>query len=85
VREILEMLEGELNRVPRLDKIEKMKMKGKIRLQGNWLAAFGNPNPDKIIEKLEDRLHGLFSLYPYGFSERLKEEIGMRLASSSAR
>jgi len=72
VKEILDMLEDEINFIPKLDKIEKMKMRSKIRKQANWLLAWSNPTAEMIYRRLEERLSDVFSLYPYGFSDRLK-------------
>ena len=71
VTEILELLEDGLNAIPRLEKVEKMKMRAKIRQQENWLAASDNPSPEKVLIKLKDRLSEIFRSYPHGFSDKL--------------
>jgi hypothetical protein len=73
VKEILDMLEDGINVVPKLNKIEKMKMRSKIRKQGTWLLELRNPTAEMIFQTLEWRLSDVFSLYPYGFSDRLRE------------
>ena len=73
VNEIIETLENELDSIKKLDRIEKMKMRTQIRKQANWLFTFRNPTPVKIFDKLEEKLPGVFSLYPYGFSDKLKD------------
>ena len=73
VREILDMLEDGINFVPKLDKIEKMKMRSKIRKQASWLLELRNPTAEMIFLTLEHRLSDVFSLYPYGFSDRLRK------------
>jgi hypothetical protein len=73
VKEILDMLEDEINFIPKLDKIEKMKMRSSIRKQANWLLAWSNPTAEMIYRRLEDRLSDVFSLYPYGFSDKVKK------------
>ena len=73
VKEILDMLEDGINFVPKLDKIEKMKMRSKIRKQANWLLVLRNPTAEIIFLTLEDRLSDVFSLYPYGFSDKLRK------------
>jgi hypothetical protein len=83
VRAIIEMIENELSSVPRLDKIQKMKMRVKIRQQQNWLLAYTNPTSDQIFRKLEGRLSDILSFYPYGFSDRLQEMLSLRLKKSS--
>ena len=71
VTQILELLEKELDAVPRLDKIEKMKLRAKIRHHENWLLTLENPKPAKIILSLEGRLAEIFRLYPSSFKEKL--------------
>jgi hypothetical protein len=73
VTEILELLEKELDAVSRLEKVEKMKLRAKIRHQENWLLAFEDPKPGKVILKLEGRLSEIFRLYPSSFKEKVGE------------
>jgi len=73
VKGILDMLENEINFIPKLDKIEKMKMRSKIRKQANWLLAWSNPTAEMIYQRLQERLSDVFSLYPYGFSDKVKK------------
>jgi hypothetical protein len=80
VTNILELLEKELDAVPRLEKVEKMKLRSKIRQQENWLMAAENPKPDKILIKLEGRLKEIFRLYPHGFKEKLSELMEMKIS-----
>jgi hypothetical protein len=80
VREILEKLEYELDSIPKLEKIEKMKMRGKIRQQESWLLAFANPTPQKVLMKLQQRLADLFRLYPHGFSDEITELLKLKVA-----
>ena len=80
VREIIEMLEDEVNFVPRLTSSDKMKLRCKIRRQDNWLSDFINPTSDKIVRKLDGRLSDVFRLYPYGFSKKLKEKLDIKIA-----
>jgi len=73
VKEILDMLEDEINFIPKLDKIEKMKMRSNIRKQANWLLAWSNPTAEMMCQRLEGRLSSVFSLYSYGFSDKVKK------------
>jgi len=73
VKEILDMLEDEISFIPKLNKIEKMKMRSKIRKQANWLLAWSSPTAEIIYQRLEERLSDVFSQYPYGFSNRVKK------------
>jgi len=73
VTEILELLEKQLDAVPRIEKVEKMKLRAKIRHQENWLMALEDPKPGKVILKLEGRLNEIFRLYPFSFKEKMSE------------
>jgi len=73
VKEILDMLEDEISFIPKLDKIEKMKMRSNIRKQANWFLAWSNPTAEMIYHRLEERLSDVFSLYPYGMSDKVKK------------
>ncbi len=72
-KEILQMLEDGINLMPRLGKTEKMKMRSKIRKQFIWLLDLKNPTADMVFHQLETKLSDVFSLYPYGFSNKLKK------------
>ena len=80
VASIIEFLEKELDSVPRLEKVEKMKLRSKIRQQENWLMAAENPKPDKIVIKLQGRLGEIFRLYPHGVKEKLTELLEMKIS-----
>ena len=80
VSDILELLEKELDAIPRLEKVEKMKLRSKIRQQENWLISTENPKPDKILIKLQGRLGEIFRLYPHGVKEKLTEFLSMKIS-----
>jgi hypothetical protein len=73
VTEILELLENELDAVPRLEKVEKMKLRAKIRHHENWLLTLENPKPAKIVLRLQGRLAEIFRLYPSSFKDKLAD------------
>ena len=79
ITEIIEVLEYELYRVPNLNKIEKMRIKTKIRHQVSWLSTVINPTPKRVFDKLKNRLPDVFLLFPYGFSDNLKEFLDEKL------
>ena len=72
VTEILELLEDGINFLPALSRVEKMKLRSKIRDQAGWLREWRNPVAGGIFQKLEGRLTNVFLLYPYGFDDRLR-------------
>ena len=51
VDEIMEMTEHELDVIRNIDRIEKMKMRSKIRKQASWFLTFRNPSSLKIFDK----------------------------------
>ncbi len=73
IREINEMMENQLQCVQGLDRIEKMKMKTKIRQQSKWLGAVLNPSPKILLEKMQKKMPDVFSALPYGFRDELKD------------
>ncbi len=79
VREIVEMIEDELSAIPKLDRIQRMKMRAKIRQQENWLLAYGNPTVERISTRLQGRLSEIFNLCSHGFSEKLDELLKLKL------
>ena len=79
VREIIEVLEEELYSVPQLNKIEKMRMKTKIRHQAGWLTSVLNPTPKRVLDKMKSKMSDVFMLLPYGFNDNFKEFLDEKL------
>ncbi|MFB0532706.1 MAG: hypothetical protein ACETVU_03455 [Desulfatiglandales bacterium] len=73
VRAIVQVLEDGISLMPRLGRPEKLKMRSKIRKQFNWLAEQKDPTADMLFLKLQERLPDVFSLYPYGFGDKVKK------------
>ena len=80
VREILQILEDGINLMPKLDKMDKIRVRSKIRKQYGWLSTLSDPNVDTIYRKLEERLSDVFALYPFGFDDRIKKILARKLA-----
>jgi hypothetical protein len=85
VTAIVELLEKELDSVPRLDKVQKMKWRSRIRQQENFLMGVDDLKPDKIVQKLTGRLSEIFRLYPKGVSDKLVELIKLKVLQAEAR
>ena len=64
-REIVEVLEELLQSAYQVDKIEKMKMKSRIRHQAAFLRTVLNPTPKRVIDKLRSRLPDVFRVLPH--------------------
>lgn len=73
INEMTEMIESQLQCVQGLDRIEKMKMKTKIRQQSKWLGAVLNPSPKVLMEKIQKKMPDVFAALPYGFRDELKD------------
>lgn len=85
VTEILELLEDGINFLPALSRVEKMKLRSKIREQSGWLQEWRNPLAGSVMQKLEGKLANVFLLYPHGFDDRIRrllEEKTGRVRSS---
>jgi len=80
VRVILQILEDGINLMPKLDKMDRIRVRSKIRKQYSWLSTLSDPNIDTIFRKLEERLSDVFSLYPFGFADRVKKSLAEKLA-----
>lgn len=85
IKEIVEMLEDQLYSVPKLDKIEKMRVKTKIRHQVRWLSTIINPTPKRVFDKLKNRLSDVFFLFPYGFADNFKEFLDEKMKNLGSR
>jgi hypothetical protein len=85
VTAILELLETELDAVSRVDRVEKMKWKSRIRQQENFLMGLEDPKPDKVVQKLAGRLSQVFRLYPHGVSDKLIELMKLKLLQGERR
>ena len=79
VREIIEVLEEQLYSVPQLNRIEKMKMKTKIRHQAAWLTSVLNPTPKRVYDKMKSKMSDVFMLFPYGFTDEFQEFLDEKL------
>ena len=79
VKEILDLLEEELNLIQKLDKIEKMKIRSSIRKQASWLMGVQNPTTDRVYRVLEEKLSDAFSVYPYEFSNKLRDLLEIKI------
>jgi len=84
VNEIIEMLEYQLYSIPQLNKIEKMRMKTKIRHQASYLISVLNPTPKRLFDKLRSRMPDVFYLFPYGFSDEFQEFLDEKLRNLKA-
>ena len=73
VREFVEILEEQLQSVPQLDRIEKMRMKTKVRHQAAYLRTILNPTPKRVLDKLRSKMPEVFRAMPYDVSDTLQD------------
>lgn len=73
VREIVEMIEEQLQRMPQIDRIQKMRLKSKIRHQAAYLGTILNPTPKRVLERLKSRMPDVFNVIPYGFNDTIQD------------
>ena len=79
IQEILQALEDGIRFIPNLSKAEKLTMRNKIRKQFIWLSELSSPTAGMVFHELEKRLSDVFSLYPYGVSDKVKELLQEKL------
>ena len=79
IQEILQALEDGIRFIPNVSKAEKLTMRNKIRKQFIWLSELSSPTAGMVFHELEKRLSDVFSLYPYGVSDKVKELLQEKL------
>jgi len=82
LRHLIDLFETELNLVPKLAKIEKMKMRSKIRRELYCLMVLSNQTAPRLLKRLEEKLPEVFSACPYEFSDKLRRLIETLLAKN---
>ena len=68
---IRQMFEEGLKRVQKLDRIDRMKMRSKIRREITLVCSWRSPKTDVIMARWESRLSDAFSLFPHRFKDDL--------------
>ena len=79
IQEILQALEDGIRFIPNLSKAERLKMRNKIRKQFIWLSELSSPTAGMVFHELEKRLSDVFSLYPYGVSDKVRQLLQEKL------
>ena len=67
------LFEDALKRTKKVDRIEKMKIRGRIRLQLSHLMMWRNPTSERIFYRWENKLQDVFLIFPYRFRDELKK------------
>ena len=79
VSTILQFLEDRIRLIPKINRAQKMAGRSRIRKQFSWLSQLSAPTAGMVLNEMEQRLSDLFTLYPIGFSEKLKELVKEKL------
>ncbi len=79
IQEIRLMFEDFLRRSRSLDRIEKMKMRARIRSELSHIAVLENPKVENILYRWEEQLSDLFSMVPFWFKEDLKALLAKKI------
>lgn len=71
IMDINKWFEDALNRLSKVDRKQKMKMRRKIRDEVYFLLTWEKPTPVMIINRWEERMSDVFLAMPYGLKDDL--------------
>jgi hypothetical protein len=71
IMDINKWFEDALNRLTKVDRKKKMRMRKKIRDEVYFLLTWQKPTPTMIINRWEERISDVFLAMPYGLKEDL--------------
>ena len=71
IEKIRQLFEDGLKRTQQLDRVEKMKLRGKIRKEISLVLSWKNPKPDTVFNRWKESLSDVFSLFPRRFRDDL--------------
>ena len=72
IMDINKWFEDALNRLSKVDRKKKMRMRRKIRDEVYFLLTWEKPTPVMIINRWEERMSDVFLAMPYGLKEDLQ-------------
>ena len=73
IEEIRLLFEDALKRTQKIDRIERIKLRGRIRRELSNIVGWKNPTPDRILRRWDSRISDVFSLFPFQFRDDLKK------------
>jgi hypothetical protein len=79
IMDINKWFEEALNRLSRVDRKKKMRMRRKIRDEVYFLLTWEKPTPDMIINRWEERMNDVFMAMPYGLKDDLLRLLGKKM------
>lgn len=71
IMDINKWFEDALNRLSKVERKKKMRMRRKIRDEVYFLLTWEKPTPSMIINRWEERMNDVFTSMPYGLKEEL--------------
>jgi len=71
IMDINKWFEDTLNRLSKVERQQKMRMRKKIRDEVYFLLTWEKPTPSMIINRWEERMNDVFTAMPYGLKEEL--------------
>lgn len=79
IMEINKWFEEALNRLSKVDRKAKMRMRKKIRDEVYFLLTWEKPTPSMIMNRWEDRIGDFFKVMPYGLRDDLLHLLAKRI------
>lgn len=79
IMEINKWFEEALNRLSKVDRKTKMRMRKKIRDEVYFLLTWEKPTPSMIMNRWEDRIGDFFKVMPYGLRDDLLHLLAKRI------
>jgi hypothetical protein len=73
IEEMRLLFEDALKRIQKIDRIERIKLRGRIRRELSNIVGWKNPTPDRILRRWDSRLSDVFSLFPFQFRDDLQK------------
>ena len=76
IQDLLRLFEYELNTLPRVSKIEKMKIRKKVVNAISTASSLNIKKPDLFMSTLEGKLYTVFDIFTdsWGFREKLERK-----------
>ena len=71
IMDINKWFDEALNRLSRVDRKERMRMRRKVRDEVYFLLTWEKPTPNMIINRWEEKMRDVFLAMPYGLKEDL--------------
>jgi hypothetical protein len=79
IEDIRLLFEDALKRIQKIDKTERIKIRGKIRRELNNIIGWKNPTPDRILKRWDSRLYDVFSILPYWLRDDLHKMLSNKI------